>query len=340
MGGKGPPSPSNKYLGGISVVFDVLVDRVLGKKTSVAGHLLTNNSVVIEYFYRQTMYFLFIIYSLNVYNGFNEKVINCYSGYDSKEPTADIYYYCLAYPFVISNKEKIYILFYKWVPWILLVCGIMFYIPKSLVKSTSCKHISNFLSKVESNHITVPDIISFLNKNWDKFTYIYTYTILCHVFALAINASVFFMLDFCLQGRFFSYVPRAYPFHRTPFSDDMTATFPPFVMCNVTTEVYFRRTEIFKCHLFLMDYYEKIFIGLWLWIVFLTIITILYILFMVSFNFYCVKICIHKNETRVGNIFVLYKLKSLLTTRQYEDVLSSIETKHNRFSQCKIGNIQ
>ena len=340
---RGTTVSSKKYLGGLSVVFDVIVDKILGKKPSVDSHFLTSNSIIIQYFYRHTVYVLLIIYSLSIYNGFNEKIISCMSGFNGHEPSADIYYYCLTYPFVISNEKKpTYILFYKWVPWTLLICGFMFYIPKSMVKFTSCTHTSKFLSNITTHNITGKDICSFLNTNWDTFKCIYISSLFCHTFALVVNVSIFFMLDFCLQGRFFYYIPRTYPFNRTPFSDNMSTIFPPFVTCNVTkSTLHFERSDTFKCHLFLMDYYEKIFIGLWLWIVFLTIITILYILFLLSFNFLFVKIWIYKNPTRVGNIFVLYKLKTLLTTRQYEQVLLNIviKTKHNRFSHCEIGDV-
>ena len=316
-------------LGGVNLIFDVLVDRVLGKKPSVAGHFLTSSSIVIDYFYKLTVYVLFIIYSLNIYNGFNEKIINCIDGYNASEPSTDVYYFCLAYPYVNVNKnEKTYILFYKWVPWIILFCGIMFYIPKTLVRSCSCTHTSNFLCKTAERNVDVKDICSFLNKNWDTFHGIYISALLCHIFTLAINAGVFFMLDFCLQGRFFSYVPRTYPFNRNPFSDEIMTTFPPFALCDVNTQnIIFGRDDIYKCHLFLMDYYEKIFLGLWLWIVFLTIITILYILFLLSLNICFVKTWIYfdNNAAGVGNIFVLYKLKKLLTIKQYEKVIHSIE---------------
>ena len=342
---RGTTVSSKKYLGGLSVVLDVILDKVLGKKPSVDSHFLTSNSIIIEYFYRHTVYLLFIIYSLSIYNGFNEKIINCINSHNSQiEPSADIYYFCLTYPFVISNEnKKIYILFYKWVPWILLICGFMFCIPKSMVKFTSCTHTSKFLSNITTHNIAGKDICSFLNTNWDTFKCIYISSLFCHIFTLVVNMSIFFMLDFCLQGRFFYYIPETYPFNRTPFSDNIsTIFFPPFVFCNVTNhDLYFERIDIHKCYLFLMDYYEKIFIGLWLWIVFLTIITILYILFLLSFNFFFVKIWIYKNPTRVGNIFILYKLKTLLTTRQYEQVLSDIviKTKHDWFSHCEVGNV-
>ena len=334
---------STKYLGGITLVIDFLVDRILGKKHSISGSFLTSNSLILDCLYKHTAFAIFIVYSLTAYSGFQEKSIACISGFDGKEPSTDIYSYCLSYPYVRKDGPRTYLLFYKWTPWTLLCIGFMFYLPKYVVKATSCQHVSRFLDLVASQQIASDKTVVFLRNNWNFLGGLFYKNLFSHIFAIGINAAVFFFSDFCLQGRFSSYVPRALPFHRniTHFSDEISTTFPPFALCNASRELFFDRTDIFKCQLLLMEYYEKIFAVLWLWIVFLTIVTTLYVCFLASFHLPIVKLCIFNEITAVGNIFFLYKLKGYSSRKQYAEILQRLgrgEKNKDGLSQCEIRN--
>ena len=341
-------SVQNNYTGGISLVFDILIDRILGKHKSIAGNFLTSNSFILEFLYKHTVFILFIIYSLITYNAFHDKTISCSSGYNNSEPSTDAYQFCLSYPFVCDEpncKKKTYLLFYKWVPWTLLVIGITFHLPKCVVKSTSSGHISKFLAKIsQEKSVSTKNISAFMQKNWNHFGAIYYANLLCHAIGIVVNIIVFYILDFCLQGRFATYVPRIYPFNRDidTFTDDISHTFPPFAFCNISKEIRYGRIEEYKCHLLLMEYYEKIFVGIWFWIIFLSVVTFMYICFILCFNLPFVKMCIGDEDIKgVGNTFMLYKIKCLITPKQYKSLLTSLLTEkhHDWFTKSEICKV-
>lgn len=74
----------------------------------------------------------------------------------------------------------------------------------------------------------------------------------------------------------------AYPLHRDPhhFTDELSRTFPPFVRCSVEEQVYINnaREDCLGCHLLLMDIYDKMFVVIWLWLVFLIAVTLITLL--------------------------------------------------------------
>lgn len=124
-------------------------------------------------------------------------------------------------------------------------------------------------------------ITELINLRWNRCSDIYWKCLFTHTYALAVNFFLILLLDFLLQGRFLFYVQKTFPFQRniTHFSDTMSQTFYPFSECNINQNTIIQgRSEYIVCHLTLMEYYEKIFFIIWLYLFILPIFTFVYIL--------------------------------------------------------------
>ena len=167
--------------------------------------------------------------------------------------------------------------------------------------------------------------------------------------ALFIDIFTFFSLDFLLQKRFITYGIDIIPFHRDPanFTDNMSKTFPPFVNCiiNNNNKIISSRTESFGCHLTFMELYEKIFVFLWVWLIFLIIAVFLHLLFLLlmfipTFRIYLLlhtkpihaniklkkSIYILSQNCKVGDIFLLYKIKKHMSHARFYDLLCNLSS--------------
>lgn len=136
----------------------------------------------------------------------------------------------------------------------------------------------------------------------------------------------------------------AYPFHRDAqfFQDELSRTFPPFVRCRVDEEVLInnKRKEWFGCHLLLMDVYDKMFVVIWLWLVFLvvmTIITIFALLLWIFPPFNRLFLLIHTDSKRVKklrdkivqrysftDLYVLYLMKCHRSEAEFVMMMSEL----------------
>ena len=76
--------------------------------------------------------------------------------------------------------------------------------------------------------------------------------------ALFVDFMAFYVLDYCLQGRFWSYGWKVLPFKRDTkyFTDYMSETFPPFVTCEVSVHllayVFFFCPGILGCRIVIL----------------------------------------------------------------------------------------
>ena len=141
--------------------------------------------------------------------------------------------------------------------------------------------------KGENKHHRIPKVNLWLGKlirvRWNRCTDVYWKCLFSHAYALILNVGLIYLLDFFLQGQFVGYVPQAFPFRRnmTTFLDETTQIFYPFCECTLTI-VITGRVEKIRCHLTLMEYYEKIFIFVWFYLIILLILTLLYTLYLCS----------------------------------------------------------
>ena len=241
------------------------------------------------------------------------------AGFSDKPKIPFLYInYCLSYPQLLS-KERKFALFYKWVPWITSSYCFLLYTPKILINKFSCNFIALTLMKINdisndyyfyeddakkknNNHnnnnnnnsnIFVADnyrikkITSLLNDliniRWNKCKIIYFKCLFVHIYALVLNLFLIFLLNFLLQDRFSLYIVDAFPFYRDVqnFSDTMSQTFYPFSECIIPEHrIIYGRELLLICHLTLMEYYEKVFFIIWLYLFILPFFTFVYTLYL------------------------------------------------------------
>lgn len=265
---------------------------------------------------------------------------------------------CLSYPYLQEDGKRRYILFYRWVHWSFLLLALLFYLPHKVSKNfdnVECKKLLEYLYKEgaekkgdkEKEGEVVNKVYYYMVFNIRTHNGIYWKYLAVNMMALAVDCFSFQYLDFVLQGMFIQYGYRSFPFHRDPqnFSDYMSQTFPPFVSCELTikNQLVNRRTEMFGCHLTLMELYEKIFLGLWLWLIVLVSFTLCYIIFLLVLLLPAGRLLLLRfskpvhattksaelirnvlQHSRVGDVYILYRLRQYLSHARFWDVMVNL----------------
>ena len=301
---------SAKIVSIIDLIRLKILDKLTNRKNT-SRYLSSNSFILSLYFHFGTSFFFFISCCI-FYNVFMTDIILCSDGFNKGavfEKKLPLLYinYCLSYP---KLEDDSFALFYKWVPWIISTCCFILYTPKILINKFSCNFIAFHLMKINAieidyyfhendkkkkknnnnnNRDHMKRITSLLeeliNLRWNKCKVIYYQCFFIHVYTLMLNIFLIFLLNFLLQGRFLFYVFNAFPFQRDPeqFSDKMSQTFYPFSKCKMEKNIImFGMEEHLRCHLTLMEYYEKIFFIIWLYLFILPIFTFMYILYLFS----------------------------------------------------------
>ena len=105
----------------------------------------------------------------------------------------------------------------------------------------------------------------------------------------------------------------------------MSQMFYPFAECEANHLIQFGRGDKYKCYLPLMEYYEKLFLFLWVWVSVLFCLTLAYTVYTLTFLIPLVKLMIYgKSVTAVGNVFILTKIKSVVGHLSYVKLLKEI----------------
>lgn len=269
-------------------------------------------------------------------------MITCVSHFNAEtQVRLDYINICLSYPFVMDEHgEKRYILFYRWISWSLLVLSFVYYIPRKVSKSFDNARCKKLLEDLASNahrydqfeDQLVERAARYVIFNLKTHNGLYWKYLFVNLLALGVDLFAMQFLDFILQGRFMAYGFRAFPFNRDPegFTDYMSQTFPPFASCVLSNEnqLVNKRKETFGCHLTIMELYEKVFLGLWVWLIVLTLVTCVYVIFLLSMWTPCVQAYllrtakpVHASDKvrsviqtvakncKIGDVYLLYRLK-------------------------------
>ena len=278
-------------------------------------------------------------------------MITCVSHFNAEtQVRLDYINICLSYPYVEDEGSRRYILFYRWISWCLLVLSWIYYIPRKLSKSfdnARCKKLLEDLATNSHRYDQVEEQLveraaRYLIFNLKTHNGLYWKFLGVNVVALVVDLFAIQYLDFILQGRFLPYGYKSYPFERDPrtFSDYMSQTFPPFASCELTNvnQLVNKRTEKFGCHLTIMELYEKLFLGLWVWLILLIFITCCYIIFLLCMWLPCMRTYLLRTakpahgsdkvhaiiqkvaqNCKIGDIYLLYRIKGHLShVRFYE----------------------
>ena len=327
---------------------DLLKTKIVSKLSDhhKFNSYLNCDSFVLQLYHKIGVVIFFLLYTGITLNQFIETPIVCNPGFNT-EKKVEFHYvnYCLSYPKIKDNK---YALFYKWVSWIMFILCILFYSPKVFVNHLSCKYTSTHLlqaSKLNNNfkhnntnkkkdaeennekscHYKKRDFDDFISIKWNKCKEMYFRCLFCHLYSLILNVATFCLLDFFLQQRFLLYVPKIWPMTRDAenFSDAMSVTFYPFSKCVVPMDrLVHSREEVLYCHLTLMEYYEKIFVFIWFYLVLLFIVNLIYVIFL---GFLC------RNNY---NAFFIHLIKKSVDYNLYVEV-----KQQRRSDNAKSGNL-
>ena len=286
---------------------------------------------------------------------YHKDVIVCTSKFNAENQVRlDYLNICLSFPFIEKATGVEYLLFYRWIHWVMLILGGLFYLVRKLSKRfENCKVKKLFedlvpnIIKYDHSGDAVERTGRYLSFNMGGHDFLFYKYLVCNIFALILDIFSFFILDFCLNNKFLNLGYDAYPFTKdiVNFSDPLSQAFPPFARCDLheRTEITFKRTEQFGCHLTVMEMYEKVFVALWIYLIAVTTTTACYILYLFLFLHPVTRRLIFKptpsvsakdcdvervNEAlgtyKVGDFYLLYRLQSFIPHPLYYKLLLNI----------------
>ena len=312
------------------------------------------DGVVLQMHYKWTFWILLGGFSAIWYSWFHRDVITCVSHYNADtQVRLDYINICLSYPYVTEGDEKKYLLFYRWIHWVLLVLAGIYYIPRKISKNGENPKIKKLFEDLAGGvhrydnyeKEMVERAARYVTANLRTHDNIFYKYIFCNIIALIIDIFTMCILDYLFQYRFVSLGYRAFPFNRDPrnFTDYLSQTFPPFADCQLTetTELTNKRTEKLGCHLTVMELYEKLFLALWLWLIVLILITICYLIYLTFFwNFkarlFILKVAKPSNykscsirgtiqdaieKCRIGDVYLMYRLRKHFSHAKFLELM-------------------
>ena len=285
---------------------------------------------------------------------YHKDVIVCTSKFNAESQVrVDYLNICLSYPYVETPTGKQYLMFFRWIHWAMLTMAGLYYLVRKLSKNLENAKVKRLFEDLVPNIFKydfsgdgierASRYLTFNSGGHDSLFYKY---LICNIFALILDIAAFFMLDFCLNNKFLN-LGFAFPFHRDAwtFSDPLSKAFPPFVRCELSskTELTSQRGEKFGCHLTVMELYEKFFVFLWFYLIFVTVATAFYILYLFVFLIPVTRRYVFNptpsvtakfldiervdsalKKLRVGDAYLLYRLQSFLLHPNYYKLLMKI----------------
>ena len=299
------------------------------------------DGMMLKLHYKQTFWLFATGFFMVYFNWFTGDVIRCVSHYNTEQQQrADYLNLCLSYPFIEVENERVTLLYYRWVHWVLLLCAFMFIVPYKLCKVPKNDKINRL---VEFFSQSLPDYINretqILNSVCNYFAIetnamngIFHRYIFANFLAFFSSFGAFSFLDLLFHGKFATLGIEAFPFtlnrDADNLSDPLTKAFPPFVDCEINDVMALtnKRVEKFGCHLLAQEYYEKLFLVIWYWLVFLMLAQACYLVFLICFcsRLFCEKLIRLLSSKKIdedslvratknfkaGDWFVLYKFRS------------------------------
>ena len=311
---------------------------------------------VLKMHYQWTFWLMLGGYSCIWYSWFHRDVITCASHYNAEtQVRLDYINICLSYPYIQVGSERRYLLFYRWIHWVLLVLGAFYYLPRKISKGSENPKVKKLFDDLavgvhrydNYEKEMVDRAARYLAFNLKTHNVLFYKYLGCNVLALVIDVCAFHVFDYIFQGRFVELGFQAYPFNRDPqaFTDYISQTFPPFVDCELDTTSMLtnKRTEKLGCHLTVMELYEKLFILLWVWLIVLTTVTSLYIIYLFFFWSPWARIRILRiskpvqarasvrstvesviRNCKIGDVYLLYRLRTHFSHAKYFDLLTKL----------------
>ena len=312
------------------------------------------DGAVLKLYYKITFWLFFGGYAAIAYNWWTQDVLKCVSKFSAdQQMRPDYLNICASYLYIEDESspigERKFLLFYRWVHWVLLGMAFLSYIPYKILKRTENPKLKKLFDHLEcgKQDSAVKSACDYYTVNSGSHNIIYAKHIMLNIFSLLILGLMFYLIDFIFLGNFSDLGYSTFPFVRdiTSFTDELSIRFPPFALCEITPFhlLMNKRSEKFGCHLTYMELYEKYFVILWVWMIILAFVTIIYIIYVLCFNIRGMRLCCLSyykpydaddahtefideklRNLKVGDYFLLYKMKSCLSPDKYYELLSVI----------------
>lgn len=196
-----------------------------------------------------------------------------------------------------KNENRKYHLYYQWVPFVLFLQGVAFYIPHWMWEINEDGRVHALVSnlrlpmmdkddlkkKVGNLTVYVSETLGSYNGYYMRFLF----CDMCNIVNVILNL---FLTDRFLNNEFLDYGPRCLSYFRNVSSvpiSPLTATFPKLTKCTFHTFGVSGTVQNLDgiCVLALNILNEKVYLFLWFWLVGLTIVTIVIFVFRTSLMF-------------------------------------------------------
>lgn len=308
---------------------------------------------VLRLHYRWTFFLTMLGFATIWYSWFHRDVIVCVSHFNiDTQVRLDHLNICLSYPYIKEEGQKLFFLFYRWIHWVLFLASIVFYLPHKLAKlnhevkiARLFEYLDQGCAHYEGETHLITTVARFLGVTGRTHDNIYIRYVISNIFALVLDFLVFFSLDALFLNKFATLGIDAFPYIRDGqhLSDPLTQAFMPFVDCTIAEPQLLanKRAETYGCHLTVMEFYEKLMLILWAWMIIVMIVSTVYIVFLIIFFFPGPRRLIFKfsklrlnkihdfdhamdkleKQFRVGDFFILYKAKDAFRSNGFWNLL-------------------
>lgn len=273
----------------------------------------------------------------------------CINKFDRSEISPEMQDICITYPYTIQRDGKgqeyrAYALHYKWIPYTFALILTFFIGLQLLITKIEDPKVRNFLSsisKLKNEEERYQVCSRYFVDHVGRHAHLPTTRTYVLLSCLSINLVVFFVVDLTLAG-FYLHLPlNLFAIREIEnLSDAISVAFPPFVECELAPkmQLWMDRTERIGCYLPLMELYEKMFVGLWLWqaCIFLLILLCLAnhqlpqlvprlkrdLLTLPNRPQLAARLL--SSSMSLGDLLLLLKVKPLLTTADFQNLLECV----------------
>ncbi|XP_037082838.1 innexin inx2-like [Pollicipes pollicipes] len=195
------------------------------------------------------------------------------------------------------DEERKYHLYYQWVPFVLFLQGVLFYMPHwmweinedgrvhALVHDMRLPTMDKEALKKRIGNLTV-----YVNETLGSYDGYYLRFVLCDFLNIVNVFFNMFLINRFINGEFMSYGPRCVQYFSNSSSmsvSPLTDTFPKLTKCEFQSFGVSGTVEKLDaiCVLALNILNEKVYLFLWFWLVILSIITVVVFVFRTSLMF-------------------------------------------------------
>jgi len=330
---------------------------------------------VLRLYYKYSFYLMIVGYVAIWFSWWHRDVLACVNHFNTDSQVRHDYInLCTSYLYVESGEynERKYLLFYRWTHWALVGLAFIFYIPRKLSKMAENQKAKKMMDEAErspkfkSDENAYKYFIPYFRASLGTFNMTFVKYLMINIVSFGINFLVFNLLDLLLKGNFSDLGFATWPFNRDieKFKDPLSLRFPPFGHCSIgpVNKLTHKRTEVLGCHLTYMELYEKYFLVLWVWMIFVSVVTFIYIVylglfFIPNFRRFSVRtkilcryykpedsdeqdiIAIDKklNSVKFGDFYMICKIRGTLSKIAFYNFLRSLAVEKSEPTEVIMG---